>query len=77
MDAIQTEKVYVAVGNDAQDGFKTLNWALKKWNSHPISVVILHVTHSTPMDCVYTPCKLDLFIGFVFILCIEIQLGLA
>lgn len=55
MDAIQTEKVYVAVGNDAQDGFKTLNWALKKWNSHPISVVILHVTHSTPMDCVYTP----------------------
>ncbi|QCD90717.1 Rossmann-like alpha/beta/alpha sandwich fold [Vigna unguiculata] len=55
MDSIQTQKVYVAVGNDAQDGFKTLNWALKKWNSHPISVVILHVTHNTPMDYVYTP----------------------
>ncbi|RDX81710.1 putative U-box domain-containing protein 50 [Mucuna pruriens] len=55
MDAIQTEKIYVAVGNDAQDGFKTLNWTLNKWNSHPISIVILHVTHNTPNDYVYTP----------------------
>lgn len=77
MDAIQTEKVYVAVGNDAQDGFKALNWALKKWNSHLISVVILHVTHNTPMDYVYTPCKLGLCTGFNFILCTEILLGLA
>ncbi|TKY69960.1 putative U-box domain-containing protein 50 [Spatholobus suberectus] len=55
MDAIQREKLYVAVGNDAQDGFKILNWALKKWNSHPISIVILHVTHNILKDYVHTP----------------------
>ncbi|KAL2349012.1 hypothetical protein Fmac_003012 [Flemingia macrophylla] len=55
MDAIQREKIYVAVGNDVQDGFKTLNWALKKWNSRPISIVILHVTHTCPNDYVNTP----------------------
>ncbi|KAK7309582.1 hypothetical protein RJT34_06429 [Clitoria ternatea] len=55
MDASKTEKIYVAVGNDAQDGFKTLNWALKKWNSHPISIVILHVTYNVSKDYVYTP----------------------
>lgn len=55
MDAIQREKIYVAVGNDAQDGFNTLNWALNKWNSHPISIVILHVTHNIPNDYVHTP----------------------
>ncbi|KAK7407195.1 hypothetical protein VNO78_08902 [Psophocarpus tetragonolobus] len=55
MDEIRTEKIYVAVGNDAQDGYKTLNWALKKWNSHPISIVILHVTHNSSKDYVNTP----------------------
>ncbi|XP_045809464.1 putative U-box domain-containing protein 50 isoform X2 [Trifolium pratense] len=55
MDATQKEKIYVAVGDDAQDGFNTLNWALKKWNSHPISIVILHVTHNISKDYVYTP----------------------
>ncbi|CAK8537138.1 unnamed protein product [Lathyrus sativus] len=55
MDATQKEKIYVAIGDDAQDGFNTLNWALKKWNSHPISIVILHVTHSISKDYVYTP----------------------
>ncbi|KAG5067839.1 hypothetical protein GLYMA_01G022600v4 [Glycine max] len=55
MDAIQTEKIYVAVGNDVQDGYKTLNWALKKWNSHPISIVILHLTHNSTKDYVHTP----------------------
>lgn len=55
MDATRTDKIYVAVGNDAQDGFKTLNWALRKWNSHPISIVILHVTHNISKDYVYTP----------------------
>ncbi|KAK7307266.1 hypothetical protein VNO77_40172 [Canavalia gladiata] len=55
MDAIQREKIYVAVGNDVQDGFKTLNWALKKWNSHPISIVILHVTYNISKEYVYTP----------------------
>jgi hypothetical protein len=79
MDATQKEKIYVAIGDDAQDGFNTLNWALKKWNSHPISLVILHVTHNISKDYVYTPCKfvwrLDKF--FYFFVCIEIQLGLA
>ncbi|CAI8595499.1 unnamed protein product [Vicia faba] len=55
MDATQKEKIYVAISDDARDGFITLNWALKKWNSHPISIVILHVTHSSSKDYVYTP----------------------
>jgi len=67
MDAIQTEKIYVAVGNDVQDGLKTLNWALKKWNSHPISIAVLHVTHNSTKDYVYTPCKLELCFSFNFV----------
>ncbi|KAL5753319.1 hypothetical protein ACOSQ2_023826 [Xanthoceras sorbifolium] len=55
MDADQVEKVYVAVGNDLQDGFKTLDWTLRKWSSHPISIVILHVTYNISKDFVYTP----------------------
>ncbi|CAL0311845.1 unnamed protein product [Lupinus luteus] len=55
MDSSPTEKIYVAVGNDVQDGLKTLTWALKKWNSQPISIVILHVTYNISMDYVYTP----------------------
>ncbi|PRQ48467.1 putative transferase, protein kinase RLK-Pelle-RLCK-IXb family [Rosa chinensis] len=51
----QAEKVYVAVGNDIQDGFKTLEWTLKNWNSQPISIVILHVAHDISKDFVYTP----------------------
>jgi hypothetical protein len=44
MDATQIEKFYVAVG---YDGFQTLDWALKKWNSHTnISIIILHVKYS-------------------------------
>lgn len=68
MDANQREKIYVAVGDDAQDGFNTLNWALKKWNSHSISIVILHVTHNISKDYVYTPCKLGLCIIYFFII---------
>lgn len=72
-NATQTKKIYVAVGNDPQDGFKTLNWALKKWNSHPISIVILYVTQNISLDYVYTPCKFTL-VTFVYI---EIQFSLA
>ncbi|KAF5454398.1 hypothetical protein F2P56_024067 [Juglans regia] len=54
MDA-QAEKIYVAIGNDLQDGFKTLEWTLGKWNSRPISIVILHVTYNISADFVYTP----------------------
>ncbi|CAK7339639.1 unnamed protein product [Dovyalis caffra] len=52
----QVEKVYVALGNDLQDGFKTLDWTLRKWKSSPISIVILHLTCSDiSKDFVYTP----------------------
>lgn len=51
------EKVFVALGNDLEDGLKTLDWTLKKWNSHSISIVILHLPYDSPKDFVYTPCK--------------------
>lgn len=55
MDATQTEKIYVAVGYDVLDGFQTLDWALKKWNSHlNISIIILHVKYNPSNDHVYT-----------------------
>ncbi|TKY58719.1 putative U-box domain-containing protein 50 [Spatholobus suberectus] len=54
MDATQTEKIYVAVGYDILDGFQTLSWALKKWNSHPCSIVILHVKYNTSKKYVTT-----------------------
>ncbi|XP_062100446.1 putative U-box domain-containing protein 50 [Humulus lupulus] len=55
MDNSQAEKVHVALGNDLEDGFKTLEWTLKKWNSQPISIIILHLTFSISKDYVYTP----------------------
>ncbi|GMI67967.1 hypothetical protein like AT5G65500 [Hibiscus trionum] len=51
----QVEKVYVAVGNDIRDGYKTLAWTLRKWSSQPFSVVLLHVTYNISKDFVYTP----------------------
>lgn len=63
----QAEKVYVALGNDIQDGFKTLQWTLKKWNSKPISIVILHVTYNISKDFVYTPCKLQKWLSISLI----------
>ncbi|KAI4314425.1 hypothetical protein L6164_027336 [Bauhinia variegata] len=54
MDA-QREKIYVAVGNDWQDGFKTLGWALKNWSSDSISIVILQFDSNISKDYVYTP----------------------
>ncbi|XP_044469890.1 putative U-box domain-containing protein 50 isoform X2 [Mangifera indica] len=54
------EKVYVAVGNDLQDGLKTLAWTLAKFESQPFSIVILYLTYDISRDLVYTPlgCKL-------------------
>lgn len=55
MDTTQIEKIYVAVGYDVLDGFQTLDWVLKKWNSHPnISIIILHVKYNSSKDHVYT-----------------------
>ncbi|XP_030528255.1 putative U-box domain-containing protein 50 [Rhodamnia argentea] len=51
----EAEKVYVAVGNDLHDNFKTLEWALKKWSSQPIRIVILHVSRKMSRDFVYGP----------------------
>lgn len=68
MDATQTEKIYVAVGYDVLDGFQTLDWALKKWNSHPnISIIILHVKYNPSNHHVYTLRKSesDIFKGRV------------
>lgn len=73
----QVEKVYVAPGNELQDGFKTLAWTLRRWKSQPISIVILHVTYSiSGKDYVYTPCKLTTNIGFQSpCILIEFQIG--
>ncbi|XP_059624137.1 putative U-box domain-containing protein 50 [Cornus florida] len=51
----QAEKVYVAIGTDIQDGFGTLKWALRKWNSHSISIVILFAANDVSKEYVYTP----------------------
>ncbi|XP_010463003.1 PREDICTED: putative U-box domain-containing protein 50 [Camelina sativa] len=48
------EKVYIAVGNDVQEGYKTIHWAIKKWNNIPISIVLLHLCNIS-QDFVYTP----------------------
>lgn len=54
----EAEKVYVALGNDPQDGFATLEWVLRKWSSHSISIVILHdAPIDASKDYVCTPCK--------------------
>ncbi|KAA8546699.1 hypothetical protein F0562_003070 [Nyssa sinensis] len=51
----QAEKVYVAIGTDLQDGFGTLKWALQKWSSHSMSIVILYAANNPYKDFVYTP----------------------
>ena len=55
-----TEKVYIAVGSDIQEGFKTIDWALKKWHNTPISIVLLHFCNIL-QDFVYTPCTISFF----------------
>ncbi|KAL6959500.1 hypothetical protein U1Q18_039650 [Sarracenia purpurea var. burkii] len=51
----QAEKVYVAIGTDPQDGFATLEWALRKWSSPSISIVILQAAFTTSKNYIYTP----------------------
>ncbi|KAL0343003.1 UNVERIFIED_CONTAM: putative U-box domain-containing protein 50 [Sesamum angustifolium] len=55
MEKFPTEKVYVAIGTDWGDGFSTLQWTLRKWSNHGISIVILHAANTTCKDYVYTP----------------------
>lgn len=54
---IQPEKVYVAIGRDLYDGLSTLQWALRKWSNHSISIVIIHAANNIRRDYVYTPRK--------------------
>ena len=51
------KKVCVAVGNEREEGFKTLKWAIQKWKVHPLSIIILHVRNNAAKDTVKTPCK--------------------
>ncbi|KAF3674037.1 putative AP2-like ethylene-responsive transcription factor AIL6-like [Capsicum annuum] len=50
-------KVYVAINSDLHDGFLTLQWTLKRWNSnsHPITIVILYASNNICKDYVITP----------------------
>ncbi|KAG9440218.1 hypothetical protein H6P81_020383 [Aristolochia fimbriata] len=50
----ESEKVYVAVGKNTQEGLATLEWVLKYWSSQSVSVVILHVNCGLK-DFVSTP----------------------
>ncbi|XP_031115283.1 putative U-box domain-containing protein 50 [Ipomoea triloba] len=51
----ENNKVYVAVSEDVQDGFLTLDWALRKWANQSIVVVILYAVNNICKDYVCTP----------------------
>ncbi|XP_074378423.1 putative U-box domain-containing protein 50 [Apium graveolens] len=42
----QVEKVYVAIGNDLEDGLGTLEWLLRKWPPYSLHIVIIYSDHS-------------------------------
>ncbi|CAN4126786.1 unnamed protein product [Withania somnifera] len=48
-------KVYVAINSNIHDGFLTLQWVLKRWNSHSITIVILYASNNICKDYVMTP----------------------
>ncbi|KAF5176819.1 U-box domain-containing protein kinase family protein [Thalictrum thalictroides] len=50
----QTEKIYVAVSNNVQEGLTSLEWAINHWSTQPVSIVILHVD-TTSKNFVHTP----------------------
>lgn len=54
---IQNNKVYVTVSEDLHDGFLTLDWALRKWSTQSIIIVILYAANNICKDYVYTPRK--------------------
>ncbi|KAL9241393.1 hypothetical protein vseg_015511 [Gypsophila vaccaria] len=51
------EKIYVTLGNEMQEeeARLTLDWALKKWGSQPISISILFIHSSSSNDLILTP----------------------
>ncbi|XP_016442768.2 putative U-box domain-containing protein 50 isoform X1 [Nicotiana tabacum] len=48
-------KVYVAINSNLHDGFLTLQWALKRWSSQSITIVILYAVNNICKDYVITP----------------------
>ncbi|XP_019177364.1 PREDICTED: putative U-box domain-containing protein 50 [Ipomoea nil] len=50
----ENNKVYVAVSEDVDDGFLTLDWALRKWSTQSIVIVILYAANNICKDYVYT-----------------------
>lgn len=50
-------KVYVAINSNLHDGFLTLQWALKRWSSQSITIVILYAVNNICKDYVITPSK--------------------
>ncbi|CAL1377486.1 unnamed protein product [Linum trigynum] len=49
-----SKTVYVALGNDLQEGLKTLDWTLRKWSSSISKIVILHLAPDCSNDVVNT-----------------------
>lgn len=56
----QVEKVYVAIGNDLEDGLGTLEWILRKWPPYSLHIVIIYSDNNNmgKDHHVITPCKL-------------------
>lgn len=56
----QVEKVYVAIGNDLEDGLGTLEWTLRKWPPYSLHIVIIYsdINNMGNNHHVLTPCKL-------------------
>ncbi|CAN0858300.1 Putative U-box domain-containing protein 50 [Linum grandiflorum] len=53
---VESRKVYVAVGNDGEEGLKTLDWTLRKWKSNISTLFILHLPlPDFSTNVVYTP----------------------
>lgn len=55
------EKIYVAIGSDLQEGFKTLEWVLQKWSltNNPLigGIALVHVSRDISKEFVSSPCK--------------------
>lgn len=60
----QEMAIYVALGNDRDEGLKTLRWTLLKWKFQPISIIILHIDMTK--ETVMTYCKFNTKLGFNF-----------
>lgn len=62
----RNNKVYVAINSDIHDGFLTLQWALKRWSPHSITIVILYASNNICKDYVITPSKCNSIHIYIF-----------